>query len=198
MGSHDIEELVALEPILAAPRHELESLQLERLKATLQHAYANNANYTRKFDAAGVHPDDLRTLADLAASRSPPRRICARHIRSDFSRCPENKSRAFTPPPAPPVNPPSSAIRRGRSCHLGQSGRAIDPGGRRPCGHEGAHRLRLWSVHRRIGRALRCRSGGMHGDPDVGRTDGKAGAIDPRFRARHHHGDAKLHARHSR
>jgi len=31
-----------------------------------KHAYAHNANYKRKFDAAGVHPDDLRTLADLA------------------------------------------------------------------------------------------------------------------------------------
>jgi phenylacetate-CoA ligase len=66
MGSHDIQELVALEPILGAKRHELEALQLERLKATLQHAYANNANYTRKFDAAGIHPNDLRSLADLS------------------------------------------------------------------------------------------------------------------------------------
>jgi phenylacetate-CoA ligase len=62
----DIAELVALEPILGASRDELESLQLKRLRATLEHAYANNANYTRKFDAAGVHPGDLRTLADLA------------------------------------------------------------------------------------------------------------------------------------
>ena len=55
-----------MEPILGASRDELESLQLTRLQATLRHAYANNANYTRKFDAAGVHPDDLRSLADLA------------------------------------------------------------------------------------------------------------------------------------
>src|SRR6202795_2188119 len=66
MTSHDIQELVALEPILGASRDELEALQLERLRSTLLHAYANNANYTRKFDAAGVHPNDLRTLADLA------------------------------------------------------------------------------------------------------------------------------------
>jgi phenylacetate-CoA ligase len=66
MNSHNIQELVTLEPILGATRDELESLQLTRLQATLRHAYANNPNYKRKFDAAGVHPDDLRSLADLA------------------------------------------------------------------------------------------------------------------------------------
>jgi phenylacetate-CoA ligase len=66
MSSHDIQELVAMEPILGANRGELESLQLKRLRSTLQHAYANNPNYTRKFDAVGVHPNDLRSLADLA------------------------------------------------------------------------------------------------------------------------------------
>jgi phenylacetate-CoA ligase len=66
MSSHNIQELVAMEPILGANRDELESLQFKRLQSTLRHAYANNANYTRKFDAAGVHPSDLRSLADLA------------------------------------------------------------------------------------------------------------------------------------
>jgi phenylacetate-CoA ligase len=66
MNSHNIQELVTLEPILGATRDELESLQLTRLQATLRHAYANNPNYKRKFDAARVHPDDLRSLADLA------------------------------------------------------------------------------------------------------------------------------------
>jgi phenylacetate-CoA ligase len=45
---------------------ELAALQLERLQWTLRHAYANVPFYTRKFDAAGVHPDDCRTLDDLA------------------------------------------------------------------------------------------------------------------------------------
>jgi phenylacetate-CoA ligase len=62
----DHDELAALDSILNASRGELESLQLERLRTTLHHAYANNANYRRKFDAAGVHPDDLRSLACLA------------------------------------------------------------------------------------------------------------------------------------
>ncbi|MDS0140669.1 MULTISPECIES: phenylacetate--CoA ligase PaaK [unclassified Amycolatopsis] len=45
---------------------ELAALQLERLQWTLRHAYANVPAYTRKFDAAGVHPDDCKELADLA------------------------------------------------------------------------------------------------------------------------------------
>ncbi len=45
---------------------ELRALQLERLRWTLHHAYANVPFYRAKFDAAGVHPDDCRDLADLA------------------------------------------------------------------------------------------------------------------------------------
>lgn len=56
----------ALEPIERASADELRALQLERLRWSLAHAYANVAHYRRSFDAAGVHPDDLRTLADLA------------------------------------------------------------------------------------------------------------------------------------
>ncbi|MBC5763195.1 phenylacetate--CoA ligase PaaK [Ramlibacter albus] len=54
-----------LEPIEKASVDELRSLQLKRLRQTLQHAYANSPVYRRKFDEAGVHPDHLRTLADL-------------------------------------------------------------------------------------------------------------------------------------
>jgi phenylacetate-CoA ligase len=56
----------ALEPIEKASVDELRGLQLKRLRATLRHAYANSPVYRAKFDAAGVHPDDCRTLADLA------------------------------------------------------------------------------------------------------------------------------------
>jgi phenylacetate-CoA ligase len=43
----------------------LRALQLERLKATLAHAYAHQAPYRAKCEAAEVHPDDLRSLDDL-------------------------------------------------------------------------------------------------------------------------------------
>jgi phenylacetate-CoA ligase len=55
-----------LEPIETASRDEVAALQLERLRWSLRHAYDNVAHYRKKFDAAGVHPDDMKTLADLA------------------------------------------------------------------------------------------------------------------------------------
>jgi len=55
-----------LDPIEHASRDEIEALQLERLQWTVQHAYQHVPHYRQAFDAAGVHPDDLRTLADIA------------------------------------------------------------------------------------------------------------------------------------
>jgi phenylacetate-CoA ligase len=55
-----------LEPIEQASRDEISSLQLDRLRRSLRHTYDNVAAYRKKFDAAGVHPDDLRRLEDLA------------------------------------------------------------------------------------------------------------------------------------
>ena len=55
-----------LEPIETASRDEISALQLERLKWSLRHAYENVPMYRQRFDEAGVHPDDLKTLADLA------------------------------------------------------------------------------------------------------------------------------------
>jgi phenylacetate-CoA ligase len=45
---------------------DLAALQLKRLQATLRHAYDNVEHYRRKFDAAGVRPQDCQSLADLA------------------------------------------------------------------------------------------------------------------------------------
>ena len=55
-----------LEPIETASRDELQALQLQRLKATLKTAYERVPHYRKAFDDQGVHPDDLKTLADLA------------------------------------------------------------------------------------------------------------------------------------
>ena len=55
-----------LEPIETASRDEIAALQLTRLRSTLQRAYEHVPHYRQAFDAAGVHPEDLRTLADLA------------------------------------------------------------------------------------------------------------------------------------
>jgi len=56
----------AMEPIEKAPLAELRALQLERLRASLKHAYDHVPRYRRKFDAAGVRPEDCKSLADLA------------------------------------------------------------------------------------------------------------------------------------
>ena len=55
-----------LEPIEKASRGRLRALQLSRLKRTLELAYHKVPHYRKKFDAAGVKPKDLKTLADLA------------------------------------------------------------------------------------------------------------------------------------
>jgi len=55
-----------LEPIETASRDEIAALQLSRMKWSLAHAYTNVAQTRERFDAAGVHPDDLNALEDLA------------------------------------------------------------------------------------------------------------------------------------
>lgn len=55
-----------LEPIERASRDEIAALQLDRLKWSLNHAYANVPMYRARFDAAGVHPDQLQQLSDLS------------------------------------------------------------------------------------------------------------------------------------
>ena len=55
-----------LEPIEKASIDEMRSLQLKRLQQTLHHAYTHSPVYRAKFDAAGVHPDDCKSLADIA------------------------------------------------------------------------------------------------------------------------------------
>ncbi|ABM93948.1 phenylacetate--CoA ligase PaaK [Methylibium petroleiphilum] len=55
-----------LEAIETASRDEISALQLQRLRATLRHAYDRVPHYRRAFDAQGVHPDDLKQLADLS------------------------------------------------------------------------------------------------------------------------------------
>ncbi len=55
-----------LDPIETASRDEISALQLQRLKWSLRHAYDNVPTYRAKFDAVGLHPDDLQHPEDLA------------------------------------------------------------------------------------------------------------------------------------
>ena len=66
--AHTVTEQVAASAdatTVITDRAELERLQLERLQWSVRHAYDNVPLYREKFDAAGVSPDDIRTLADI-------------------------------------------------------------------------------------------------------------------------------------
>jgi phenylacetate-CoA ligase len=58
--------MAGLHRIESATTEELRSLQLERLKWSLRHAYDNVPHYRRAFDTAGVSPDDCSSLEDLS------------------------------------------------------------------------------------------------------------------------------------
>ena len=55
-----------LDPIETASRDEISALQLQRLQWSIRHTYDNVAPYRKRCEEAGVHPDDLKSLADLA------------------------------------------------------------------------------------------------------------------------------------
>jgi phenylacetate-CoA ligase len=60
-----METTFKLEPIETAGQDQLRSLQLQRMRKSLRHAYDNVAHYRQKFESVGVHPDDLKDLSDL-------------------------------------------------------------------------------------------------------------------------------------
>ncbi|MEE2030656.1 phenylacetate--CoA ligase PaaK [Rhodococcus chondri] len=61
-----LQEQATTSAIEFASRDEISALQLERLRWSLQHAYDNVPHYRASFDAAGVHPSELKDLKDLA------------------------------------------------------------------------------------------------------------------------------------
>ena len=64
--SISVDKNAGTEAIELASRDEIAALQLERMKKSLAHSYANVAQYKQAFDDAGAHPDDLKSLEDLA------------------------------------------------------------------------------------------------------------------------------------
>ena len=54
------------QPVETLPVEQLRELQLERLQWTLAHAYDNVDHYRDAFDAAGIHPTDVKQLEDLS------------------------------------------------------------------------------------------------------------------------------------
>lgn len=59
------EDMIWNEKIECASRSEIEELQIQRLKSTVERCYNNVKHYKKKLDAAGVHPGDIKTLEDI-------------------------------------------------------------------------------------------------------------------------------------
>ena len=183
-----------LNPIEIASRDEIAALQLRRMKWSLRHAYENVPHYKKSFDAAGVHPDDLKDLSDL---RKFP--LTAKDdLRANYP------YGMFAVPMDKVVRIHASSGTTGKPTVVGYTkldirtwadvcARSIYASGGR-AGHEDPQCLRLRAVHRRARRALRRREARLRHDPGLRRHDRAPGQADRRFRARHHHGDAELHA----
>ena len=137
---------------------ELRALQLTRLRETLHRAYANVPHYRRAFDAAGVHPDDCRDLADLAKFPTTSKADLRENYPFGMFAVPQEEVRRIH----------ASSGTTGQPTVVGYTARDIDnwaglmarslraAGG--PAWPQGAQRLRLRPVHRRAGRALRHRA----------------------------------------
>jgi hypothetical protein len=182
-----------LEPIETASRDELQALQLQRLKCTRCSTPTTTCRTTASaFDAAGVHPSDCKSLADLAKFPFTTKATCATTTPSACSRCRASRWCACTPRRAPPASRRWWATRK-RHRHLGRPGGALDPRRRRPAGD---------MVHVAYGYGLFTGGLGAHYGAERWaapwcrwrRPDREAGAADHRLRARHHHGHAQLHA----
>lgn len=59
-------DTATLDPLETASIDELRATQIQRLKWSLKHAYENVPFYRQSFDKAGVHPNDIQSLEDLA------------------------------------------------------------------------------------------------------------------------------------
>ncbi len=183
-----------LEPIERASASELKALQLERLRWSLDHAYRNVPHYRKAFDAAGVKPSDVKSLADLA--RFPFTTKADLRDNYPFG--------MFAVPREQVVRIHASSGTTGKPTVVGYTARDIDTwatvmarsiraaGGRPGDRVHVAYGYGLFTGGPR--RPLRRREARLHGDSDVGRHDRAPGAAHLRLRARDHHGDAVVHA----
>ena len=146
-----------LETIEIASRDEISSLQLDRLKWSLRHAYDNVPMYRQRFDAAGVHPDDLKDLTDLAKFPFTYKNDLRDNYPSACSPCPVEKLVRIHASSGTTGKPTVVGLYQERHRRLG------DDAGAQSCGLRAAgaghrpQRLRLRALHRRPRRALRRR-----------------------------------------
>ena len=158
-------DLDAVETVSA---DQLRELQLERLRWSVHHAYDNVVFYRRSFDVVGVHPDDVKSLEDLAKLPFTTKRdLRENYPFGMFAVLREQVSRIH-----------ASSGTTGRPTVVGSPVRTSTcgpPWWPAACAPPAAPRSRpaqrLWlrPVHRRSGRPRRRGEAGVHGG--TGRTD---------------------------
>ncbi len=150
-----------------ASTDDLRAWQRDRLAWSLRHAYDNVPHYRAEFDAAGVHPDDFKTLSDLAKFPFTAKADLRDNYPFGMFAVPQSAGRAHPCLLRHHRQADRGRLHQGRHRCLERPGRPLDPRRRARARHEGARRLWLRPVHRRPRRALRCRAARLHGDPDV-------------------------------
>lgn len=162
--------ITQLDPIETASRDELQALQTQRLKWTLKHAYENVPMYRRKFDAAGIHPDDFHELSDLSKFPCTTKQDLRDNYPFD----------TFAVPMEQVVRIHASSGTTGKPTVVGYTQNDIDNWANivaRSCARRAGRQrqdsccLRLWSVYRRARRPLRRGAFRRDGDTDVRRAD---------------------------
>ena len=118
-------------PTLA--RAELEELQLERLRETLHRAHEHVPHYRRAFAEAGVTPDDLRSLADLAGFPFLTKADLRENYPFGMFAVPREQVRRVHASSGTPEADRGRLHRRGPRHLVGADG-ALDPRGRRTAG----------------------------------------------------------------
>ena len=187
-----------LEPIERASIDELRGLQLERLQWSLRHAYDNVPHYRKAFDAKGVHPDDCKSLEDLALFPFTAKADLRDNYPFGMFAVPQAQVSRIHASSGTTGPSHRRRLHRRRHPHMVDGHGPLDPRQRRATGRQGARRVRVRPVHRRSRCALRRRSARLHGHPDLRRHDRTPGHADPRLRARRHHGHAVVHVGHRR
>ena len=139
-------------------------------------------------------PDDLRTLGDLARFPFTIKTDLRDHYPFGMFAVPREQVVRIHASSGTTGTADGRRLHREGHRHLGHGHGALDPRRRRARRRHRARRVRLWPVHRRARRALRRRKTRLHRDPHVRRHDRASSAAHRRFQARHHHGDAVVHA----
>ena len=128
---------------------------MERLRWSLRHAYANVPHYRAAFDAAGVHPDDCKDLADLAKYPLTSKADLRENYPFGMFAVPREQVVRVHASSGTTGRATVVGYARGRRRGVGHRDGPLDSGGGRAARPHHPQRLRLRTVHRRARRALR-------------------------------------------